>query len=125
MNNMEEVAKMLGVKMGEKFRIDGFGEYRFEKKGLFNSDNNICPMKLMSLFSGESSLEKFPWKPKNGEIYFQACIKGHVVRCKWFGDVCDLESYYVGNCFETEEEAEAHIQEILDKLREKYEGDGK
>ena len=122
MNHMEEVAKLFGVKMGERFMV-GDEKYYIAKEGLMDDGGGHCPWTLTYLLTGENTIKKIPWKPKNGEIYFQACIKGRVVRCKWFGDVCDLESYYVGNCFETEEEAEAHKREIIDKLRGKYEED--
>ena len=126
MNHMEEVAKMLGVKMGEKFRIKESTDvvYHFEKAGLIDGIGSTCMTTLGYIISGAYHIEKFPWKPKKGDEYW--FIGASLVSCNnWDDDCMDYSLYYAGNCFETEEEAEAHKQEILDKLRKKYEGDGK
>ena len=122
-NYMEEIAKMLGVKMGERFKING-EKYYITKEGLFDDDDDLCTIIFMHLLTGKYTIEKLPWKPKMGKIYFKPCIKGDVVTCEWFGDICDFESYYAGTCFETAEEAEAHTPKIIEKLKSFYEDGG-
>jgi hypothetical protein len=127
---MEEVAQMLGVKMGERFNIK-YDDGTFSSVPLhldvdgLKSICDLCDNSLARLLAGKYTIEKLPWKPKIDDTYWYVDINGHINGGSWDGCVVDYAYYYVGNCFETEEEAEAHKQEILDKLRKKYEGDGK
>lgn len=66
-----------------------------------------------------------PWKPKEGETYFVVfnCY-GHsffVSEFEWDGDLLDEETYRLGNCFRTRQEA----QKVADKFNALLEGNGK
>ena len=127
MNHMEEVATMLGVKMGEKFRIKESTDvvYHFEKAGLIDGIGSICMTTLGYIISGAYHIEKFPWKPKNGDRYFIVCQDGCSLARYWEGSITDLSFYCSGNCFETCEESQLYAPEVIEKMRKKYEGNDK
>jgi hypothetical protein len=60
------------------------------------------------------------WKPKDGETYFFILADGDIVPRIWENDVVDNDCFRLGNCFETEEEAQKEFdrklveQELLD-----------
>ena len=73
-NKMEEVAKMLGVKLGEEFEVETREgvKYKFKEKGLHVKyvNENIFLQTLISLkelLTGELTIK---WKPKSGEKYY-------------------------------------------------------
>ena len=123
MNNMEKVAEMLGVKLGEKFRT-GNG------KQLYSIDSDLCwcycPSKqsdlgvFIALLTGKYTIEKLPWKPQESDEYWMARKQGDVQSVFWCGCIGDYALYYAGNCFATREEALAHAPEVIEKLRRKY-----
>ena len=129
MNHMEEVARMLGVELGDIFKI--YGErfkvvdevFHINEKGLIDGDGRTWSGVLIRLITGEYTLKKIPWKPKNGDRYF-AVMTDRETDCNRWGDDCiDFSFYFAGNCFKTEEEALAHAPEVIGKLRGKYEED--
>ena len=120
MNNMEKVAEMLGVKLGEKFKVGG-NVFWFYGDGLVADDDNSYPNIMNSLLTGEYTIEKLPWKPQYGDEYWYISMNGDVLDNKWTEHITDYSLYYVGNCFATREEALAHAPEIIEKLRRKYE----
>ena len=120
MNNMEKVAEMLGVKLGERFKAGG-RKYYIDEEGLFDDDGDICTMMLKCLLTGEYTIEKLPWKPRFGDKYWVGFKDGPAVRYFWGDDCVDYSSYFAGNCFATHEEALAHAPEVIEKLRRKYE----
>ena len=73
-NYMEKVAEMLGVKLGERFRING-EKYYITKEGLFDDDDDLCTIIFMHLLTGKYTIEKLPWKPKMGKIYFKPSLR--------------------------------------------------
>lgn len=106
MNNMEKVAEMLGVKLGERFKING-KVFWLDKDGMWNDKEGRCAGILNSLLTGEYTIEKLPWKPQYSDRYWVIFMNEHVVRHYWSDDHIDFALYYAGNCFETKEEAEA------------------
>jgi hypothetical protein len=66
--------------------------------------------------------EQTSWKPKNGDKYWWIDVKnGCVFFNKWDDNGFDFMLYYADNCFSTSEEAELHIQEMTNKMQNKYE----
>ena len=120
MNNMERVAEMLGVKLGERFKING-EVYWLDKDGLMDDTGHQIFSTLGRLVIGQYTIEKLPWKPKNGDDYFVGTMGCGASISSWRGDYFDYASYYTGNCFRTREEALTHAPEITEKLRKKYE----
>jgi hypothetical protein len=120
---MKEVAKILGVKMGEKFKVNG-NIFRFDGGGLVDDDDNSYPNTMKSLLTGEFSIEKLPWKPHEGDIYWFRGAGDDVISSNWNNNNIDYSFYYVGNCFATREEALKHAPEIIKKLKSFYENEG-
>ena len=120
-NYMEKVAEMLGVKLGERFKINGNIFWFDGGGGLVDDDDNSYPNTMKSLLTGELSIEKIPWKPQYDDKYWCISMDGDVLYDEWDGCVYDYAMYYAGNCFETYEEAKAHAPEVIEKLRRKYE----
>lgn len=85
-NYMREIASLLGVELGESFKLvdDNGGKYhnyyRFtNEKGIEESDDNAnwesaIPGILKWILMGEIRIIKLPWKPKMSERYYIPCI---------------------------------------------------
>lgn len=117
MNKMPEVAKLLGVEMGEWFRVYG-NDYCLTSNGIINAYKVRSPVTLNSLLSGTNEVEKLPFRPKRGERYYFVCENGTV---DWTGGgftTFDLTCIAFGNCFRSEAEAEANRDRILAKFEE-------
>ena len=62
------------------------------------------------------------WKPKDGDVYYGVVADGTIKYIIWDNDIVDNGYYKLGNCFETEEEAQKEIdrriaeQELLDMV---------
>lgn len=74
-NLIPQIAQMLGVEIGEKFKIKGYNEpiYRFDADGLKASFDNfskkeegLANASLGSLLAGNLEIIKLPWKPNVG-----------------------------------------------------------
>ena len=134
MNYIPQVAKMLGVEIGEAFRIEGSCEddyYCFSENGLIVDGRNDWQKGtiLTDLICGNKKIVKIPFEPKEGEKYFtviwfsEVANKLVIASRTWYGDSIDFLMKYAGNVFRTEAEAEAHKYEIYEKLtRKKWKG---
>lgn len=109
-NYMREIAKMLGVELGEKFKISNYegyfylndvGFYHMYDSGKIESDS---PM-FMTLLNRYHKLTKLPWKPKFEEKYYSVGVDGSVEDGVWLSDFLDYSLYKLGNCYRTPEEA--------------------
>ena len=123
-NYMAEVAKMLGVEIGEEFTVpnkvatlkisakDGL-MYKFKDEGEWQSGASD----LQDLLIGEVEIVKLPWKPKNKEGYYYPCTyEQEVFYALWVGSTFNYAMYNLGMCYRTREEAEAHFAEDYKKL---------
>ena len=128
MKHMKEVAKMLGVEMGERFKIKNSfftDTYWFEWWGIAQARNPNGRNEglLNSLLNGNEEIEKLPFKPKEGERYWFWCspIGGGGELSKGYsrfgGDslMC-RECYMLGNCYRTEQECLADTA-MADKIK--------
>ena len=111
MNYMPEVAKMLGVKLGEPFMV-GDCKYYFTEKGLCwnnvtDSDEN-CVWTLYYLLNGAFTIKRKPWKPKDDEEYWLVNQCGDIISLNWIDNFLCITNYKIGNCYRTKEEAEAN-----------------
>lgn len=134
MNYMGKIADMLGVELGEKFKIRFHGSIDAEDETYFLQEGyGLCDITgdhirnnyLGGLLTGRCEIVKLPWKPKNGEIayYIDADRK---MRCIEFSDLnCkNLVLYKLGKLYRTREEAEAHVAEdeaFWDQIRKEIE----
>lgn len=78
-NLIPQIAEMLGVELGEEFKIKGYDEliYKFANDGLrFTGDNGLrnfdatANVALTALLNGKDEIVKIPWKPKMYEEYW-------------------------------------------------------
>lgn len=78
-------------------------------------------MKLKNHF-GDTNKKVRRWKPEDGDDYYCVMSDGKVTTFIWNTDVTDYGHYKLGNCFETEEEAQKELdrrfaeQELLDMV---------
>lgn len=124
-NYMADIAKMLGVELGEEFKItEDTYVYRLTEDGLKykNEYDNWCydNTGFLNLLDGTIEIIKLPWKPKKGDKYYipsnsfdEACLTD------WLNHPFDFAMQEAGMVFKTKYECE----EALPKLRKKYLGD--
>lgn len=116
MNYMEDVAKILGLELGEEFCIQGCDDvYHFTLSGLMNKHGGRCSIALLDdILMGSKVIYKRPWKPNCCEIYYHVLRDG-VVECEnWDGVEFDLGCYKIGNCYKTEESATKNKMKWID-----------
>lgn len=122
---MPEIAKMLGVEMGEEFYIvNKIGSRASDLCGT-ETKYSLCDNKLqgdnlgsvdgawllLSLINGSRFIVKLPFKPQRGEKYwvwrkdFYNAKNVFVAQwIFWGGDITDRMFYMLGNCYRTEQE---------------------
>lgn len=123
-NYIPEVAKILGVETGEEFEIIT-NEMKMLTHGPYKiTDNAIidcvgCKTKslLYGLLTGEYTIQKHPWKPKQGNLYWFIKTDGTVCLDRFVVDSQHLSMLNMGNCFSEASEAEAHIEEMVEKYK--------
>lgn len=125
-NYMPEVAKMLGVEIGEEFDIL-VNEAEMLVHGPYKIiDNAIvdyvgCKTKnlLYGLLTGEYTLQKRPWRPKVGDAFFYVLTNGEIQKYVFeIDNIHTLMLFSFGNCFPTKAAAEAAAPEMLEKFEE-------
>lgn len=132
-NLMPKIAKLLGVELGEKFKIKGYDEltYKFDNSGLkliYNNDTELsvatAPTVFVALLSGEYEIIKLSWKPKKGDVYFSFGLSNGkwIVGLSWW---CELPYEYAllgkGWVFKTRAEAEATLPAAAKEMGLNYE----
>ena len=122
-NYMADIAKMLGVELGEEFKIDDSNLiYKFLENGLyFRCIEGWFPDKhqFLDLIKGELEIVKLPWQPKKGdEYYYPGEGFNNVCRALWENTVFGFAYKEAGLIFKTYEGCEA----ALPALRKKYLG---
>lgn len=132
-NLIPEIAKMLGVEIGEEFKVEGVADktYKFIIDELIvcgekNANHGYVSanMMLVSLAKGDANLIKLPWKPKKGDAYYTFEIfRGKwVVRSLWWtGAPCNYALLDKGWVFRTKEEAEDALPKVAAEMGVDYE----
>ena len=77
-NLIPEIAKMLGVELGEEFKIDTSGDDIFQitesgvwmRKGIDKEEWVEKPFEFVMLCNGDAEIIKLVWKPKFADRYF-------------------------------------------------------
>ena len=123
MNLIPEIAKMLGVKIGEEFEVENdVCLHRFTENGL---EYRVCGVwsacaRLNLILNGTEKIIKLPFEPKDGEpvwvVNFYDESNVFTLRTIWHDTMIGYAIKQSGNCFRTEAEAEAHKFEIYEKL---------
>ena len=117
MNYMEQVAKMLGVEIGECFEINKQdGVFILCYDGLLHTQSGfMCNELLSMLLYGKHTIKRKPWRPQDGECYYRVDEIGYVYRDRWDSScLSDHMNYYkIGNCYKTSEEAKVNRDKWL------------
>ena len=126
-NYMQDVANILGVELGEEFKLDGRKtKYKFIENGLYfyapDGWWQCSNVMLPKILKGELEIVKLPWKPKVGDVYYRPrdyhAAFSEAVTDFWRDTVNDFALKEAGMIFRTREECEAAMPE----LRKKYLG---
>ena len=117
-NHMAEVAKMLGVELGEKFKIVDHrsnqfidGDFYFTGKDIVIDGTDYCAdlYILYGLLIGNFAIKRKPWRPKDAEYFSSVTPGGGIFSERWEDGAWDHSNpYKIGNCYRTREEAEAN-----------------
>lgn len=135
-NFMPEIAKMLGVEMGETFYIND----HLGRRVCAYSDNNLFKIGesallhlnntdgcfegtdrdhiiFVKLLAGLLTIEKLPWEQKYGDKYYYLNVRDVCVSSGyWFGHTDDYAMKSLGMAYRTQDEAEAHLAEDYERL---------
>ena len=124
---MPEVVKMLGVEIGEDFDLlDGDGEivvyspYKFTGDSIIDCEGDaLGGWRLWDILTGEYTIQKRPWRPKDDSKYYTVSLDGRVTWCHFYKDEeASLALLNMGNCFQSKEAAKAAVPEMLEKFEE-------
>lgn len=121
MNYMSEVAKMLGVELGEEFTLKGFDyTYKITENGLICTNaygavtEKYDNLLIKLLIGGHYTIKRKPLKPQYGNLFFGIDKNGEVAEEMWNGCTLQLNLYKIGNCYKTRVEAEANRDKWID-----------
>lgn len=133
-NYMQDVARMLGVELGEEFMIedaDGYlidtNVYNLTEIGCFYSKNRNDISagsgngRFLGILQGSFKIRKLPWQPGLCDAYYYPnhtfrSVEGNL----WDNSAIDFALKEAGMIFKTKAECEAALPE----LRKKYLGGG-
>lgn len=132
-NLIPKIAEMLGVELGEEFKIKGYDglTYKLTDNGLELTAVDGQKTKwfdhgaLNSLLKGKMEIVKLPWKPKFADRYFGFFeFNGKLQICRydiWRGSISEEAQYRCGWIFRTREEAEAALPAVAKEMGVEYE----
>lgn len=131
-NLIPEIAKMLGVELGEEFKIKGYDglTYKLTDTGLKLTTVDGQKTKWFdhgasnSLLKGKMEIVKLPWKPKKGETYYTFELLGGkwIVHLLWWaGSPNGYALLEKGWVYRTQEEAEAALPDVAAEMGVDYE----
>lgn len=136
-NLIPRIAAMLGLQLGEEFKVKGYDEltYRFTNDGLkLTHDSGIelaqisANVAFVDLVNGKDEIIKLPWKPKAGEQYysFGGRFIGDpsiwiIVDVIWDGSAYDIAMLGKGWVYKSKEEAKAALTKVAAEMGVEYE----
>lgn len=130
-NLMPEIARMLGVELGEEFKVvSKDGSERtciLTHNGLLDKDTNYVYYNkelFVDIVRGDAEVIKLPWKPKKGETYYTFELLGSkwVVRPSWCGGFPNEYALFEkGWVYRTRTEAEAALPTVAKEMGVEYE----
>lgn len=136
-NLIPQIAKMLGVELGEEFKIKGYEEwfYKFDNDRVLMFKHNddvkmpVAPVSVyvafLALLRGECEIIKLPWKPMQGDVYY-TFIRDRIDRTctlvsyRWDGCVIDIALLKVGWVYRTRAEAAAALPAVAAEMGVEY-----
>ena len=127
-NIWKKIANQYGIPLEREFTIDELEQslvYKFTQNGIVRVDCDLFnPNVVLRILSGELSITPKPWKPKVGDKYYYVAesINGelYIETIEWNNDMTDYCAYRCGNCFASEEEANAQMYKLRSTLCEYY-----
>ena len=137
-NYMAEVAKLLGVELGESFKItsDTQGDYPGDYQNYYRFTENNCfetsvdgvkwetatVIVLRGILMGDTRIVKLPWKPQEGEKYYVPRIavrpEDRSYWYHWQNSDADIKRYDMRIVCKTPEEAIALTEKMLEAINE-------
>lgn len=131
-NHMADVAKMLGLELGEEFKINLCPNelFKFDMNGILAQEQGEASWRsanhgmLQELVYGSFEIVKLPWKPKKGDVYFTFVLMGDkwgVGSLHWGGFPNEYGSLEKGWVYRTKEEAEAALPAVAKEMGVDYE----
>ena len=126
-SHMKEVAKLLGVELGEVFFIKEYPSdskiyLKFTENGLEQSLDKDSWTKATGrvwerIITGALKINKLPWKPREGEKYYVPRIavqpEDRHFYYYWDNDDINIKHYHMGLVCKTPEEAIALTEKML------------
>ena len=132
-NLIPEICKMLGVELGEEFKIKGYKlTYMItDDKWLMATDDSPetgwtpANTLFVDLLNGDAEIVKLPWKPKQGEKYWgflYSSLNDAWVLClyTWGNNPEDFAFYKAGWVFHTNKEAKAALPKVAEEFGVEY-----
>lgn len=132
-NLIPEIARMLGVEIGEEFEIkgreyifhfvdNGLIAYRADGSGLPHEN---CLTHFLWLINGEEEIVKIPWKPKRKDKYWTFYINGHnkLDTCWniWTEEIAEFARLKAGWIYRSRAEAQAALPTAAKEMGVDYE----
>lgn len=128
-NLIPEITRMLGVEIGEEFKIKGATGvdstiFWFDLDGLHTETCEMADVTLWQLVLGNETIVKLPWKPKKDDVYytFELLSGKWVVRSFWWGgfpnEYALLDKGWV---YRTCAEAQAALPAVAKEIGAEYE----
>ena len=125
-NLIPEICKMLGLKLGEEFKIDTNGDNIFQiteagvwmRKGIDKEEWVEKPFEFVMLCNGDAEIIRLPWKPKKGELVYTFCFcigsndKWTVTWRHWENRVEEIALLKAGWIYRSRAEAERALQDV-------------
>lgn len=125
-NLIPAIAKMLGVELGEEFKIDTSGDDIFQiteagvwmRKGIDKEEWVEKPFEFVMLCNGDAEIIRLPWKPKKGELVYTFCFcigsndKWTVTWRHWENRVEEIALLKAGWIYRSRAEAERALQDV-------------
>lgn len=119
-NYMADVAKLLGVEIGEEFEIEfpspstvsATAVFKEDGFKIINTDAYITIpywnySVLHGLVTGALTIKSKPWRPKDDEAFFVVSCDGKIMIKYWDNESTVFRTYYkIGNCYRYKDEAE-------------------
>ena len=133
-NLIPEIAKMLGVELGEEFKIKGYDglTYKLTDNGLELTAVDGQKTKwfdhgaLNSLLKGKMEIVKLPWKPTLDERYWAFTVRDRLGTWSvrpgiWGNHPIDIAMLNKGWVYRTKEEAQAALPKVATEIGVEYE----
>lgn len=119
MNYMEHIAELFGVRLDERFWIEGeMHRFKMTASGLkeWQGEWETADAMLIKLLTGYKKINLSPWRPKLHDEYWYVTRIGAIFKRENMDSVDDIQYIAFGNCFKNEYEAEANKNDITEKL---------